>query len=186
MTGKDWQRLVEEYVFDPAGMTTAGFGAPAGVDHPDANRGHLARPGQPLVPAPFGMYADISAVMGPSGFVSSPIGDMARYAMFNLAGEREGAGGIPSESFAMTHAADPGPLTGPVGGPTTSGWGIQDAGLPPGHRHYWPNGSNGTFYAELHLVPELGLAVMIIANAGGPIAPSSRAVLNAMARRYVS
>lgn len=186
-TGKDWQRLVREYVFAPAGMTEAGFGPPASAERPDANRGHLARPGQPLVPAPFGMYSDISAVMGPSGFVSSPIAGLARYAMFHLAGEREGAGGIPAEIFAMVHSADPASLATPGGeGRYNYGWGIRDSGLLPGQRSYWHNGSNGTFYAELHILPDSGLAVMIMANAGGPIASSSRAVLAEIARRYVT
>lgn len=186
-TGKDWQRLVRDYVFAPAGMAEAGFGPPASAERPDANRGHLARPGQPLAPAPFGMYSDIAAVMGPSGFVSSPIADMARYAMFHLAGEREGAGGIPAEVFAMTHSADPASLATPGGeGRYNYGWGIRDSGLLPGQRSYWHNGSNGTFYAELHILPDSGIAVMIMANAGGPIAPSSRAVLSEIARRYVT
>jgi CubicO group peptidase (beta-lactamase class C family) len=184
VTGKDWQHLVREYVFAPAGTSTAGFGAPASAEHPDANRGHLARPGQPLVPAPFGMYADISAVIGPAGFVSSPIGDMARYAMFHLAGERQGAGGIPVEIFAIIHAPDPASRAAPGGGRYNYGWGIVESGVLEGHRSYWHNGSDGTFYAELHVVPDADLAVMIMANAGGPIAVSSRPVLVEMARRY--
>ena len=183
VTGKDWQQLVREYVFAPAGMAAAGFGAPASANNPDATRGHLARPGQPLVPAPFGMYADIGPVIGPSGFVSSPVEDLARYALFHLVGERDGAGDIPSEVFAMLHSADAGSLTTPAGGHYNYGWSISDNGLLPG-RSYWHNGSNGTFYAELHVFPDEGLAVMIMANAGGPIGVSSRAVLAEMAQRH--
>lgn len=185
VTGKDWQQLVRDHVFAPAGMTGASFGAPASADHPDANRGHIARPGQPPVPAPFGMYAEVGAVMGPSGSVSSPIGDMARYALFHLTGEREGAGGIPAGIFATIHAADPASLAVPGGGGRYNyGWGIVDGGVLPGHRSYWHNGSDGTFYAELHIVPDADLAVMIMANAGGRIGVSCRPVLAEMARRY--
>lgn len=186
VSGKPWEELVREYVFVPAGMTHGAFGAPATAEHPDATRGHLARPGQPLMPAPLGMYAEIQAVMGPSGSVSSPIGDMARYAAFQIEGERKGAGGIPAEVFATIHAADPASLTLPGGGRYNYGWGIPDEGLLPGHRSYWHNGSDGTFYAELHLIPDAGLAVMIMANAGGPIAVSSKPVLAEMARRFAN
>lgn len=183
-TGKDWRELVREYVFVPAAMTGAGFGAPASAEHPDANRGHLARPGQPLLPAPFGLYAEVNAVLGPAGFVSSPIADLARYALFHMTGEREGAGGIPASAFAMLHNADPASVEASAGSRYNYGWGITANGVLPGQRSYWHNGSNGTFYAELQIVPDADLAVMIMANAGGPIGPSSRAVLTEMARRY--
>ena len=132
------------------------------------------------------MYAGISPVMGPSGSVSSPIGDMARYALFHLAGEREGAGGIPAEVFTMIHTATPASLVTPGDGRYNYGWGIMESGLLQGRRSYWHNGSNGTFFAELHIVPDAGLAVMIMANAGGPIGPSSRAVLAEIAQKYAS
>jgi CubicO group peptidase (beta-lactamase class C family) len=183
-TGKDWRALVREYVFVPAGMTGAGFGAPASAERPDANRGHLARPGQPLVPAPFGLYADVNTVLGPAGSVSSPIADLARYALFHMAGEQAGAGGIPAGTFATLHRADPASVEAAAGGRYNYGWAIATNGVLPGQRSYWHNGSNGTFYAELHVLPDTDLAVMIMANAGGAIGPSSRAVLAEAARRY--
>lgn len=187
LTGGDWEQLVRDNVFAPAGMTAAFFGAPSDAD-PAANRGHMARPGQPLVPASPNMYGELAMLLGPSGDVSSPIADMARYAMFHLHGEREGAGGIPAEVFAMIHSADPASHPAGPTGRYNYGWGIPEQGLLPGRREYWHNGSDGTYYAELHLfpgaTPEDDLAVIMMVNAGGSISQSGRPILAEMARRY--
>ena len=189
VTGKDWETLVREYVFAPAGMDGAFFGAPSDAD-PTATRGHILRQGQPLMPAPANMYANLGLLMGPSGDVSSPVADMARYALFHLAGEREGAGGIPAPLFAMLHNADPASqVAGPLGR-YNYGWGIPQEAILPGRREYWHNGSDGTYYAELRILPgataEQDLAVFMFVNAAGPITQSGRPVLVEMARRFAS
>ena len=42
VTGESWEELIRTEVFEPLGMTRAGFGAPGSADAVDQPRGHRA------------------------------------------------------------------------------------------------------------------------------------------------
>jgi CubicO group peptidase (beta-lactamase class C family) len=173
-TGESWEDLVRAYVFTPAGMVDAGFGLPSTPAKPEGTRGHLQFPGQPSELLPLGMFGEINPMLAPAGDVSSSIDDFARYAAFHLAGLRGEVAGVPAKAFEIVHTAAPDALPISSGMARYSyGWEILQWPLLGGRRTHWHNGSNGAFYAEIRLVPELNTAVVIMANTGGPIAYSS-------------
>ena len=55
VSARGWEELVQEHVFDIAGMKTAGFGWPATPEHPDHPRGHFKENGK-LRPQVLGAY----------------------------------------------------------------------------------------------------------------------------------
>ena len=83
VTGKTWEDLMRERLFNPLGMTTAGFGPPGTAAKVDQPWGHLAS-GAKLKPIPPGRKADNPAVIGPAGTVHCSLADWAKFAAASL------------------------------------------------------------------------------------------------------
>jgi CubicO group peptidase (beta-lactamase class C family) len=81
-TGKSWETLMEEEVFKPLGMTTAGFGRPRTKDRPSEPAMH--RKGDNGY-EPEAVRQDHGAkVLAPAGDVHCSIRDFARFASYEL------------------------------------------------------------------------------------------------------
>lgn len=184
-SGMSWEELVRDYVFKPAGMTDAGFGMPASAQNPNGTRGYSQFPGRPTEALPFGMFSEINPMLAPSGDVSSSIGGFAKYAAFHLAGLKGETPSIPQSGFEQIHTIAAGSQSLRDGAAHYSyGWEITDWPLLDGASTHWHNGSNGAFYAEIRLIPDSDLAVVIMANSGGPISFSSEATLAKILMHY--
>ena len=85
VTGVAWEDLMRRRLFQPLGMTSAGFGPPGTKDKVDQPWGHIFRDGK-LVP----LQQDNPPVLGPAGTVHCTLADWARFAALHLNGEREG------------------------------------------------------------------------------------------------
>lgn len=103
VTDANWEDLMQEQVFAPLGITSAGFGPP--VD--DAGRltqplGHLDRMlgRMPVAPGP---GADNPAVLGPAGTVHMTIADLARYARDHLLGAAGQGALLKPETYTRLH-----------------------------------------------------------------------------------
>lgn len=184
VAGRSWEELVREFVFEPAGMSGAAFGLPATEATPDQTRGHfMFGPGEPEV-VPIGDFSEIDPMIAPAGGISSSIDDFARYAAFHLRGIRDGAGAMSAADFGRVHTADP--ESWPVrNGLGRYAWGWEFTDWPvPGVETHWHNGSGGMFYAEVRLFPEEDLGIVVMSNAGGPIAFSGDQIVRALYRRF--
>src|SRR5262249_16450977 len=114
VTGRAYEDLVRELLFDPLQMKTVGFGAPGTggkVDQPYGHRRSVGLLG-PLVrvqgvgrmsPVEPGPMADNPACMSPAGCVHCSISDFARYAAWHLAGSRGKARMLEPDTFTKLH-----------------------------------------------------------------------------------
>ena len=159
-TGKAWEDLMRARVFDPLGMTTAGFGAPGRPDVVDQPCGHGAS-GHPVEPGPL---ADNPPVIGPAGTVHCSIRDWAKYIALHLRGAQGDAKRLEPATFTRLHT--------PVGDEPPRcalGWGVaqRDWGGGDVLTHA---GSNTMWFAVTWVAPRRDFAVLVASNQGGDAA----------------
>jgi len=156
-TGMDWESAIEQYLFSPLGMASPGFGGlgtPGMVDQP---WGHY-QSGPPRVCCNGPAAAINPLVLGPAGTVHCTIQDWAKFITDQLRGARDEPGFLSPQAYTM--------LLTNYGGDYSLGWALVEADWAGGVA-YQHAGSNGIYYAEAWVVPNLNLAVMVVANAAG-------------------
>ena len=173
--GKPYERLVEDEILTPLGMTHTTFREP--------------HPPQPGLPAPMSamLAADVSDAfrgsssgfrrrdyefigqVAPAGAGSSTAGDMARYMMMQLGGGQLNGVTIygPTSATAFRTALRKTP-------PGVNGWahGFSVRQLPGGYVGYGHDGATLSFFSNMVLAPDLNLGVFISTNTdtGGRLA----------------
>jgi CubicO group peptidase (beta-lactamase class C family) len=155
-----WEDLMRRRIFEPLGMTTAGFGAPGHADTVDEPRGHHQQ--SPVAP---GRGADNPEAISPAGRVHCSIGDWAKYVALHLrAGEA--VAGLPTilkpATFAKLHA----PAKG-SDNEYAMGWGVAERGWAGG-RVLTHSGSNTMWFCVTWLAPKKQFAVLVACNEAGP------------------
>jgi CubicO group peptidase (beta-lactamase class C family) len=148
-----------QYVFEPLGMNQTGFGAPGSAALHDQPWGHVDV-GSTLTPkSPDATDADNPAAMGPAGTVHSTLVDYTKFMLAHIAGERGTDSILTSSTFQFLHA----PFQGQDYG---MGWEINTEVASVGTilEH---TGTNLRWRAQVGLVPELELGILIVTNAGG-------------------
>jgi CubicO group peptidase (beta-lactamase class C family) len=156
-TGKTWENLLRSMLFEPLGMTTAGFGVPASVDKVDQPWGHTKKIFSGREPIPPGPGADNPLAITPAGAVHCSVGDLAKYAAFHMAGERGESKLLKAESFKKLHTS--------VGDDYALGWMVLERPWANG-RALMHNGSNTMFYVVVWMAPEKNCAVIVASNIG--------------------
>lgn len=149
-TGKSFEQLMQDEVFQPLGMTVAYAPSERGQI-----LGHLD--GLPLT----GLRADNPPLIAPAGAVKLSMADWARFAIDQMAGEKGRGALLPAASYIFLHTSQ---------GDTSAalGWGV---------RNNWPAespvrllmhaGSNGHWNALIALSPDQDGGVLIVANSAG-------------------
>ncbi len=161
VTGRTWEELVQAHVFDALGLSTAGFGWPTQND-PNQPAGHMGGGrGRALMAVSHDRMPSPMA-LAPAGWVYSSIEDFARYAIVHLRGLRGADGPIAATTIQRIHTPLPG-----SGERYSFGWGISDW-PDPGIQCHWHNGSAGTYFAEIRLLPEHDAAAVVLMNSAGP------------------
>jgi CubicO group peptidase (beta-lactamase class C family) len=156
--GRPWEALLEERLFHPLGMSTAGFGAPGKEGLLDEPRGH-ASSGKPVEPGPF---ADNPVAIAPAGTVHCSIEDWAKYIVLHLRGGQGKSEFLKPETFKKLHT--------PVGDDASPryamGWlaAERDWGGGTVLTHA---GSNTMWFAVVWLAPKRDFAVLVACNQGG-------------------
>jgi CubicO group peptidase (beta-lactamase class C family) len=154
-----WEELLKKLLFDPLGMTGAGFGGvgtPARVDQPWPH-------GEDGLPAKGnGPDMDNPPVMGPAGTVHLPLADWSRFIADQLRGDRGEKALLKPETYKRLH-------TPPFGGDYALGWMVveRDWGGGTVLTH---SGSNTMNFAVAWLAPARDFAVLVVCNQGGPAA----------------
>lgn len=162
--GKSWEELMQEKLFAPLGMNSAGFGPPGNASTLDQPRGHDEN-GQPVG---LSGVADNPASISPAGRVHASIGDWARFVALHLEGARIVRGLAPGpntklvskEGFERMHASPDGPDTG-----YAMGWGVTKR--PWGGNVLVHSGSNNLWYCMVWIAPERDFAALACCNQGG-------------------
>jgi CubicO group peptidase (beta-lactamase class C family) len=150
-TGKSYEALMKEFLFDPLHMGSAGYGAAGTPGKADQPWGHSTDG----VPA----QSDNPLVMAPAGGVHCSLGDWGRF----LSDQLRGAEGKPAllrpESYSRMHSAPP-------GGTYALGWGVLDRPWGGG-RVFTHAGSNTLNVAIVWMAPARDFAVVAVCNQGG-------------------
>jgi len=166
-SGKTFERLAEESLFEPLGLgrTTFREPRPARTDLPapmaanlaaDLSRGY-AWTGAGFRQEPFEFIGQV----GPAGSASSTASDMARYMIALLDGGRAGEGRLYGEATARALRT---PLRRTP--PGINGWrhGFIAYALPGGLEGFGHDGATRTFMTNMTLVPQLGLGIFVSTN----------------------
>jgi CubicO group peptidase (beta-lactamase class C family) len=168
VTGETWENLMRQRLFEPLGMTTAGFGPPGRADAVDAPWGHVGGAARlrPIQPGP---GADNPAVVGPAGTVHCSILDWARFAQLHLRGARETgvievragdkALALKHETFATLH-------DDALKQEYAMGWAVLDREWARG-RVLTHSGSNSMWFASVWIAPQRDAAILAACNYGG-------------------
>lgn len=157
ITGGSWEDAMRAEVFEPLGLSSAGFGAP-----PDPNAwGHRQVGGQPAPMDPSHPGADNPAALGPAGTAHMTVADYARWTGA-ICGEGDW---LSSDSLARLNT------TAETGPAYSLGWMVQPA--PPfgafagAGETLAHEGSNTLWHMIAVVAPAPGLAAFAFANDGG-------------------
>lgn len=155
-TGKSWETLMQQELFSPLALHSAGFGPPqdSGKDI-EQPRGHKS-----ILGFKFAMpsTADNPKIMGPAGNIHMSLKDLAIYANEHLKGARGNSDYLPSPLFGILH--------GPELNGYAKGWVIKQHDPLAQGKVIWHNGSNTMWYCLLTLLPALDTAIAITVNEG--------------------
>lgn len=160
--GEAFEDLMQSMLFEPLGMTTAGFGAPGKPVEEgrkpvrmDAPRGHFAS-GLSQEPGP---KADNPPAFAPAGSVHASMEDWGKFIAFQL----RALTGKPSPLKPETWAKIMNP---PEGQNAAMGWIVHGrewaGGVAMTH-----DGSNGRWYSVAWMAPRKEFAVLVATNMGG-------------------
>jgi CubicO group peptidase (beta-lactamase class C family) len=140
-TGKSWEDLMKTELFQPLGMTTAGFGAPGSASDVNEPYGHSDLSGERVA-----SKGDNTPGLGPAGTVHASLHDWARFIRLHLDGS-EGSLTLTPASFTRLHTQYP-----PNNIYTNRyGWGWimwDESGVALGH-----DGSNTLWYCSCQALP---------------------------------
>jgi CubicO group peptidase (beta-lactamase class C family) len=200
ITGRTWEDLMQERLFRPLGITTAGFGPPGTPGRVDQSWGHgprrllyLPLPGATDVPFdPGSGSADYPLAAAPAGLVHMSVLDWAKFVAWHLRGDPANPHRkttlLSADSFAHLHTADGGEIFNLPSDPKpipnasyTSGWFTSTRawakGPRPGDtgrvlRHV---GDNQRWNCAVWVAPEIDFAVLVALNRASMWGPCDEA-----------
>ena len=209
LTGRAWEELMRERLFQLLGISTGGFGAPGTADKTEQAWGHSELLGKPLDPR--SPAAEIPLFNGPAGLAHMTVTDWAKFIALHLRGDPANphcqAALLKLGTFAEMHAVAPATTskgwvirglnflaTGDAAPAVTyrAGWFISTAswakGTRPGDtgRRLWHGGSNGRWNCGVFIAPEIDFAVLVACNRGwlGIAAWKTRQTVKALIRTF--
>ena len=147
VTGLSWESLMKQRLFNPLGMSSAGYGVPGTPGLIDQPWGHL-RSGWQWQPS-----TDYDAeALGPAGEIHCTVADWAKFLALQLGYKKS----ILDQKYLDK-------LVEPVGF-YAGGWGvIEDLPWANG-KVFTHNGSNGIWYATVLVAPKLNRAYVVVTN----------------------
>jgi CubicO group peptidase (beta-lactamase class C family) len=214
LTGRAWEDLMRERLFQPLGISTGGFGPPDTAGKTDQAWGHSSFVGKPLDPG--SPVAEFPLFYAPAGLAHMTITDWAKFIGLHLRGDSANphrqAALLKLDTFAELHAVTPATTskgwfmrgipflaTGDAAPAMTycAGWFISPDGWAKGTRpggtgrRLWTGGSNGRWNCVAYIAPELDFAVLVACNRGPDIAvwktcQAARALIRAFAPKRTS
>lgn len=161
-TGRSFEALMQEYVIDPLGMTSSGYGWPAEVAGPAEPRGHYGPfPDGSLITQALPDEYAMPAYSNPAGNMFCSLEDQGRYLQDQLLGLLGQGKLLPVEGYRFLH--HPHYLAPDRSEGYGLGWGVLEA---DGHFFSWHAGSGGTFYSYFLLDQTGDFALGTASNCG--------------------
>ena len=173
ITGRTWEELIVERVFDPLDLKTAGLGPQSTLGRVDAPLGHEPREGARPKPLLAGPGGDNPEVIGPAGTAHMSVLDFARWAGWNAAGGRRGPALVKPETVQKLHTPVIEMLPRPDAPPGTPalgryGFGWLTITLPFSREPFlFHGGSNQLNVADVFLQPKHDFGMVLMTNIGG-------------------
>lgn len=173
VAGSTWEELVATRIFDPLGLSSAGFGPQARLGRVDAPLGHRPRPDGTLKPMLAGPNGDNPEVLGPAGTVHLSILDFAGWAAWNAGQGKRGPALVSPDTLRKLHTPvvdipprpDAKPGTPPPGR-YGLGWGTVSLPFAP-EPIIFHGGSNEMNLAYIMLQPKRDFAMVLATNVSG-------------------
>ncbi len=161
VTGTVWEELIQERLFAPLGITTAGFGAmgtPGEIDQPlqHAFRGGTTYPVEP------GPRSDNPLVIGPAGTVYMSLTDWSRFVSAHLSGRTGEHDLLEQETWELLHEP-------PADGNYAMGWMVVERLWAEGEA-LTHAGSNTMNYATVWASVKRQFAILVVTNTGNETA----------------
>ena len=156
-----WEMLIEQKVFRPLKIGSAGFGAMGLFGKVDQPLQHLLDGEKRVVIEP-GPDADNPPSLAPAGTVHMALEDWAKFVQDHLDGLRGEKGTLTSDLYRYLH-------TPPYGGEYMGGW-VKTKREWGGGNVYTHTGSNTQNFAVVWMAPLKNFAVLIATNQGGDAA----------------
>jgi CubicO group peptidase (beta-lactamase class C family) len=160
VTGRSWETLMRERLFEPLGMESAGFGSPAHAGKVDQPWGHHLK-SKKIEPT----LLDNPPAMGPAATVHCSMADWAKFAALHLQGERGNSRLLKPATLRTLH-------TPPKGCDYAAGWLVAERSWAGG-RALNHNGSNTCWYSTIWLAPILDFAILVATNRGDKAAATA-------------
>ena len=170
VSGRPWEQLITERIFDPLELESAGLGGTATDGRYDAPVGHEVLADGTIVPRPWGVSADAPSSLGPAGTAHMSILDFARWAAWNAGGAKRGPAIVTPETLAeiqrahvnTPHRENPPPGT-PGDGDYGLGWGVAEFPGADG-TILLHNGSNGMNIAKILIDRSKDVGIVVATN----------------------
>lgn len=146
-TGVGYEELMQREIFRPLGMRSVRFDPP--------RAGDLA--GHDGDTPKYGPHADNPPVDAPAGEIRLTLGDWAKFALDQMAGD-EGRGSLLSKSsYVLLHTAQDGSIYG-------LGWGVRSSLDGVNGRFLTHSGSNGYWFARIILAPDTRSGLLLVTS----------------------
>ncbi|MBI1291815.1 serine hydrolase [bacterium] len=158
-TGIEWEELMRKKLFEPLGMTTAGFGPPGAADAVTQPWGHSERLWSPVP-----VFLDNPPAIAPAGTVHCSLEDWGKFVAVHLRREAEPRLGLSAASIMKLQTPVPG---------THEAFGWLVAERPWGGRVLTATGSNTMWYAVVWIAPEKGVGALAVTNRANKQAPGA-------------
>jgi CubicO group peptidase (beta-lactamase class C family) len=157
VSGQSWETLMTKRLFEPLGMTSAGFGTPGHAGKVDQPWGHHDSEGE-VRPT----QVDNPPAMGPAGTVHCSVPDWAKFATLHMRGAQGKPKLLKASTFRALHTPAP-------GNNYAGGWIVLERswanGLALNHA-----GSNTAWYVVIWIAPVRDFAILVATNQGGDTA----------------
>lgn len=174
VSGKAWDELIVERIFEPFELTTAGLGTQSTLGKIDAPLGHVIEKDGSVKAYMAGPNADNSMVLAPAGCLHLSILDLATWAGWNAGnGTRFPCNIVTPQMVEKIHTpvftikgdkpARPGT---PPNGKYAHGWGWLTVDWAP-YPLLYHAGSNGKNLAQIWIDKEKDIAIVLMTNIGG-------------------
>jgi CubicO group peptidase (beta-lactamase class C family) len=155
--GRSYEELMRARLFEPLGMTSAGFGPvgqPSGTDQAWGHRdeGGEVRP----------VYFDNPPFMAPACTGHATIPDWAKFAALHMGTSKDAAGLLKAATLRSLH-------TPSFGGDYAGGWFVCERSWAGGAA-LTHQGSNTTWYVDIWVAPARRAAYLVATNQGGDTA----------------